>query len=105
MILAGAASAQDYPFKPITLIVPWPAGGPTDVDLCGPSAEAAEKHLGQPILSRTRRRSGDRWPGDDGRDREARWLHDRADAITVYRLPLMQKTTWTRNDFTYIIGT
>lgn len=30
-LLAGAAFAQDWPAKPITLIVPFPPGGPTDV--------------------------------------------------------------------------
>ncbi|KIQ32750.1 ABC transporter substrate-binding protein [Variovorax paradoxus] len=30
-LVAGAAFAQDWPAKPITLIVPFPPGGPTDV--------------------------------------------------------------------------
>jgi len=29
-LVAGAASAQSYPSKPITLVVPFPAGGPND---------------------------------------------------------------------------
>ena len=29
-LLVGNASAQEYPTRPITIIVPFPAGGPTD---------------------------------------------------------------------------
>src|SRR3978361_2474584 len=47
--LAGAtAGAQEYPTKPVTLIVPWPAGGSTDISMRA-IADAASKHLGQPI--------------------------------------------------------
>ncbi|MGE5791418.1 MAG: tripartite tricarboxylate transporter substrate binding protein, partial [Bacteroidota bacterium] len=28
---AAAVSAQQFPSKPVTLIVPWPAGGSTDI--------------------------------------------------------------------------
>jgi len=31
MSLAGAASAQDFPSRPLTMIIPFAAGGPTDV--------------------------------------------------------------------------
>ena len=47
--LSGAAGAQDYPNRPVTLIVPWPAGGLNDVVL-RVIAEQAAKHLGQPIV-------------------------------------------------------
>jgi tripartite-type tricarboxylate transporter receptor subunit TctC len=41
--------ADDYPTKPITLIIPYPAGGSTD--LTGRAlANAARKFLGQPII-------------------------------------------------------
>src|SRR5947209_6534436 len=45
----GLAQAQGYPSRPITLIVPWPAGGSTDTHL-RKLAELASKHLGQPIV-------------------------------------------------------
>jgi len=46
---AGMASAQTYPNRPVTLIIPWVAGGPTDIVLRA-VADAAQKHLGQPII-------------------------------------------------------
>ena len=48
-VLGEPARAQDYPSRPITLIVPWPAGGSTDTHLRKLS-EIASRHLGQPIV-------------------------------------------------------
>ncbi|MEY9663493.1 tripartite-type tricarboxylate transporter receptor subunit TctC [Bradyrhizobium diazoefficiens] len=48
-LLATAAGAQDYPSKPVTLIVPWPAGGSTDISMRA-IADSASKVLGQPIV-------------------------------------------------------
>ncbi|MEN7530613.1 MULTISPECIES: tripartite tricarboxylate transporter substrate binding protein [unclassified Cupriavidus] len=45
--LAGAADA--YPTKPITLIVPWAAGGSTDI-LARVLSEHLTKSLGQPVI-------------------------------------------------------
>ena len=39
----------DYPARPVTLIVPFPAGGPTDRHM-RTLADIAGKHLGQPII-------------------------------------------------------
>ncbi|RPJ37639.1 MAG: tripartite tricarboxylate transporter substrate binding protein [Deltaproteobacteria bacterium] len=49
LAFGSAALAQTYPAKPISLLMPWPAGGLTDLvtrALCEP----ASKTLGQPIL-------------------------------------------------------
>jgi len=43
------ALASDYPTKPITLVVPYPAGGSTDVT-GRVLAAAAKKHFGQPVI-------------------------------------------------------
>jgi len=52
-IMLGApvinASAQDYPAKPITLMVAWPPGGGTDVG-ARIVASIAERELGKPIV-------------------------------------------------------
>ncbi len=47
--LATPALAQAYPTKPITLIVPYAAGGPSDV-IARLLGEQMSKTLGQPIL-------------------------------------------------------
>ncbi len=46
--LAGAASAEGYPDRPITLIVPWGAGGGTD-STARIIGSLLEQELGQPI--------------------------------------------------------
>ena len=45
----AAAEAADYPRQPITLIVPWAAGGDTDVPM-RVVAEFVSRELGQPIV-------------------------------------------------------
>ena len=99
----GAASAQDYPARPVTLIVPWPAGGPTDVSMRA-VAEAAQKHLGQPIIIENKAGgAGTIGPATMAATAKPDDYTIAQMPITVYRLPLMQKTTWSENDFTYII--
>jgi tripartite-type tricarboxylate transporter receptor subunit TctC len=46
---AVAASAQQFPAKPVTMIVPWPAGGTTDITMRA-LAEATGKYLGQQVI-------------------------------------------------------
>ncbi|MBX6367457.1 MAG: tripartite tricarboxylate transporter substrate binding protein [Rhodospirillales bacterium] len=50
LVLAGSlpAAAQDYPTRPITLIVPWAAGGGTDA-VARIIGSLLEKDLGQPV--------------------------------------------------------
>ena len=50
VILGGVAQAQEkFPSKPITLIVPWSAGGGSDTSM-RLLAAAASKYLGQPLV-------------------------------------------------------
>jgi tripartite-type tricarboxylate transporter receptor subunit TctC len=105
LVISGAATAQEYPNRPITLIVPWPAGGLNDVVL-RVIAEHAAKHLGQPIVIDNRAGGG----GSVGPATMAATA--KPDGYTfaqmpdaTYRVPLMQKSPWDpEKDFTYIIG-
>lgn len=43
------AAAQQYPDRPVKLIVPWAAGGDTD-NIFRPFGSMMQKHLGQPVV-------------------------------------------------------
>ncbi|MET0192430.1 MAG: tripartite tricarboxylate transporter substrate-binding protein, partial [Hyphomicrobiaceae bacterium] len=45
----GGAAAQTYPSRPLNLIVPFPAGGPTDT-LARILSERMRVSLGQPVV-------------------------------------------------------
>lgn len=99
-----AAFAQDYPHRPVTLIIPWVAGGPTDIVIRA-VAEAAQKHLGQPIVVENKAGGG----GSVGPAQMAATAKPDGYTISqmpdaVYRVQLQQKTTYdSQTDFTYII--
>ena len=46
---AAAAHAQAWPQKPITMVVPWPAGGPSDI-AARPVAKGLQEALGQTVV-------------------------------------------------------
>ena len=97
--------AADYPTRPITLIVPWPAGGSTDTHLRKLS-EIASRHLGQPIIIENKPGAGGML-GPAGMARSAAPDGYTLAQLTVgaFRQPHMQKVDWDPlKDFTYIIG-
>jgi tripartite-type tricarboxylate transporter receptor subunit TctC len=49
VVLAGTAAADNYPSRPIRLIVPYPAGGSTDI-MARALQEPMAKFLGQPLV-------------------------------------------------------
>ena len=103
LLLCNAAFAQEFPARPVTLVVPWPAGGPTDVSMRA-IAEAAQKHLGQPIII-DNKAGGSGTVGIAVMAASAKPDGYTIGQITVpiFRLPFMQKTSWTADDFTYIV--
>lgn len=105
LLLALAAQAQSFPAKPVTLIVPWPAGGSTDIYF-RKLGEVTARHLGQPLVIENK-------PGGSGMNGPATMAKTaRPDgytisqlAISAFRVPHMQKVDWDPiSDFTYIIG-
>lgn len=105
MALPSAAFAQEYPARPVTLIIPWVAGGPTDI-VVRAFAEAAQKHLGQPIIADNKAGGG----GSVGPALMAATAKPDGYTISqmpdaVYRVQIMQKTTYdSQSDFSYIIA-
>jgi tripartite-type tricarboxylate transporter receptor subunit TctC len=99
-----AAWAQAYPAKPVTMVVPWPAGGSTDIVMRAIS-EAAGKHLGQPIVIDNKPgASGTLGPAVVAATAKPDGYTLAQMPITVMRLPLMQKVSWdARKDFTYVV--
>jgi tripartite-type tricarboxylate transporter receptor subunit TctC len=57
ILACGAAAAQDYPTKPITLVVPFPAGGGNDA-LARIVAEKMSRTLGQQVVVENRGGAG-----------------------------------------------
>jgi tripartite-type tricarboxylate transporter receptor subunit TctC len=101
----GLAHAQTFPSRPVTLIVPWPAGGTTDIGLRALAA-ATEKHLGQPIVIENRAgAAGTLGPGQMAANAKPDGYTVAQIPITIFRYPFMTKTSFDpRTDFTYIIS-
>ena len=101
---SAQGAAQGFPVKPITLIVPWPAGGPTDLALRA-IAERAGKELGQQVVVDNKSgASGTLGPAAMAATGKADGYTISQMPIPIVRLPMMQKASWdVQKDFTYII--
>jgi tripartite-type tricarboxylate transporter receptor subunit TctC len=101
----GAARAQDFPTRPVTLIVPYAAGGTTDIGLRALAA-ATEKHLGQPILIENRSgAAGVLGPMQMAGNSKPDGYTIAQIPITVFRYPFISKTTFDPlADLTYIMS-
>jgi tripartite-type tricarboxylate transporter receptor subunit TctC len=102
---ATSVQAQPFPSRPITLIIPWQAGGVPDTQY-RVLADIASKQLGQPIIVENK-------PGGVGTlGPSSMAANAKPDGYTisyvgtgVFRAPFLLKTTYDpRRDFSYIGG-
>lgn len=91
--MVHAQAAERFPSRPVTLWVPWPPGGATDLQM-RLLAELATRHLGQKVVVENR-------PGAGGTLVMPVLLQAAPDGYTiaqmpqpVFRAPLLQKLLW-----------
>ena len=104
LLFASLSLAQNFPTRSVTLLVTFPAGGPTDI--AGRAlAEATSKYLGQPVVVENR-------PGATGTLGAAALVNAKPDGytvsmipITVLRLPHMENVSFDpMKDIRYVMG-
>jgi tripartite-type tricarboxylate transporter receptor subunit TctC len=104
LAFATGVGAQTFPARPVTLLVTFPAGGPTDI--AGRAlAEATSKYLGQNVVVENR-------PGATGTLGAAALVNAKPDGytvsmipITVLRLPHMENVAFDpMKDIRYVMG-
>ena len=105
LLVAAGAQAQQFPTKPVTLIVPWPAGGSTDIYF-RKLGEITQKQLGQNLVIENRPGgSGNNGPTTMAKTAQPDGYTISQLTISAFRAPHMQKVDWNPvSDFTYIIG-
>lgn len=102
-LISNTARAQDYPNRPITFIVPWAAGGATDITIRA-LTEAASKHLGQPIVVENKAGGGGTVGGATMAASSKPDGYTIAQIpISIFRYPIMMGATYDPiKDFTYV---
>lgn len=105
LLAATGALGQSFPTKPVTLIVPWPAGGSTDIYFRR-LGEITQRHLGENLVIENRPGgSGNNGPTTMAKTAQPDGYTISQITISAFRAPHMQKVDWNPvTDFTYIIG-
>lgn len=103
MAVSATVWADNFPSRPITMIVPFPAGGATDIQIRKLS-EIAGRHLGQPIVVVNK-------PGAGGTMGAVTLATAKPDGYTlsqipvgVFRQPHITETAYDPKKITYLIG-
>ncbi|MCE8011896.1 tripartite tricarboxylate transporter substrate binding protein [Billgrantia desiderata] len=101
---AGMAQADDFPTKPVTMVIGWGAGGSTDIQ-GRVLADILSEELGQPVNVVNQ-------PGAGGGVALARLANSRDEgytfvfgtSMTITFGPLSSETTYELDDFRYVAG-
>ena len=92
-VAQAAESIAAFPSRAITLIVPWPAGGATDITM-RILAELAGRQLGQSVVVENRPGAAGTLVGPALRSAVADGYTIGHLPLTLYRFPFQQKVTW-----------
>ena len=105
LCFASAALAQEFPTRPITLIVAFPAGGSTDLSMRA-FADAASRQLKVPVLIENRPGGGGTLgPGAMAQTAKPDGYMLAQMPLGMFRVPHMQKVSFDPiRDFSYIIN-
>jgi tripartite-type tricarboxylate transporter receptor subunit TctC len=104
-ITTSVSQAHEFPTRPVVLIVPWPAGGTTDIAIRA-LASATEKQLGQSIVIENKPdASGTLGPMQMAASAPSDGYTISQIPLSVFRVPFVRKTTFDPiKDLSYIIG-
>ena len=93
LCLAVPAQAQNFPNRPIKLVIAFPAGGPTDITMRA-LADGASKALGQPVVVENKPGAGGTLPAQALQSAPADGYTVAQIPLGVFRLPYTTKLTW-----------
>ncbi len=103
-VWSAPALAQNFPNKPIKLVIAFPAGGPTDITMRA-LADGASKVLGQPVIVDNKPGAGGTLPAQALQTAQPDGYTLAQIPLGVFRLPYTTKLTWDPlKDITYIIN-
>jgi tripartite-type tricarboxylate transporter receptor subunit TctC len=103
-IAATAVHAQNFPSRPIKLVIAFPAGGPTDITM-RQLADNASKILGQPIVVDNKPGAGGTLPAQALQTAAADGYTIGQIPLGVFRLPYTTKINWDPvKDISYVIN-
>lgn len=102
LVGCGAGSREKFPTKPITIIVPWAAGGGTDT-VARALAKEAEKRLGQPVNVTNVTGGGGAVGHGEGLKASPDGYTLTLGTFELVTLPIQGQTPFTYKDFTLLM--